>query len=92
MSTCLCSRLRTNLGPRNAFWGLDLGPILVLVLGPIFGPVILFIIVGAQNGARKWDPKRGPKLDLNQDPKMQSEAPNLYGDANKDVQTGSFIQ
>ena len=87
ISTRPCLRLRTNLGPRIAFWGPDLGPILVLVLGAIFGPrlgpLILFVIVGAQNGAQKWNPKQGPKLDPNQDPKMQSGAPNLYGDANK---------
>ena len=81
--------LRTNLGPRIAFLGPDLGHILVLVLGSILdavlGPWILFVIVGAQNGAQKWNPKQGPKYNPNQDPKMQSGAPNLYGDANKDV-------
>ena len=69
--------------------GPDLGHILVLVwvpfLGAVLGPWILFVIVGAQNGAPKWNPKPGPKYDSNQDPKMQSGTPNLYGDANKDV-------
>ena len=41
------------------------------------------VIVGAQNGAQKWNPKQGPKYDPNQDPKMQSGAPDLYWDANK---------
>jgi hypothetical protein len=52
-------------------------------LGAVLGPWILFVIVGAQNGAQKWNPKQGPKYDPNQDPKMQSGAPNLYWDANK---------
>ena len=61
------------------FWSLFWVPF----LGAVLGPWILFVIVGAQNGAQKWNPKQGPKYDPNQDPKMQSGAPNLYGDANK---------
>ena len=38
---------------------------------------------GPQDHAQRWNPKQGPKYDPNQDPKMQSGAPNLYGDANK---------
>ena len=43
--------------------------------GPCFGfhfwaPLILFVIVRAQNGAQKWSPKQGPKYDPNQDPKI----------------------
>ena len=38
-----------------------------------------------QGPAQKWNPKQGPKLDPNQDTKMQSGTPNSYGDANKDV-------
>ena len=35
-------------------------------LGPVLGPLILFV---TQNGAQKWNPKQGPKLDPNQAPK-----------------------
>ena len=82
-----CLHLRTNLGPRIAFWGPDLGHILVPVSGSIFGhrfgPLQLQTKSRPQNRAQKWNPKQGPKYDPNQDPKMQSGAPNLYGDANK---------
>jgi len=61
------------------FWSLFRVPF----LGAVLGPWILFVIVEAQNGAQKWNPKQGPKYDPNQGPKMQSGAPNLYGDANK---------
>ena len=37
ISTRPCLRLRTNLEPRIAFWGPDLGYILVPVSGSIFG-------------------------------------------------------
>ena len=51
ISTRPCLRLRTNLEPRIAFWGPDLGHILVLVLGSIFGrgfgALDLFVIVGS---------------------------------------------
>jgi len=35
-------------------------------LGAVLGPWILFVIVGAQNGAPKWNPKQGPKYDVTQ--------------------------
>ena len=57
------------------FWSLFRVPF----LGTVLGPWILFVIVEAQNGAQKWNPKQGPKYNPNQDPKMQSGAPNLYG-------------
>ena len=88
ISTRPCLRLRTNLGPRIAFWGLIWVIFWSLVLGSIFGRgfgALDFVCncIGAQNGVQKWNPKQGPKYDPNQDPKMQSGAPNLYGDANK---------
>ena len=77
-----CLRLRTNMGPRIAFWGLIWVQFWSLFwvpfLGPVLGPLIFFVIVGAQNGAQKWNPKQGSKYDPNQDPKMQSGAPKLY--------------
>ena len=57
--------LLTNLGPRIAFWGLIWvifwSLFWVPFLGAVLGPWILFVIVGAQNGAQKWNPKQGPK-------------------------------
>ena len=68
-----CLRLSPNLGPRIAFWGPDLGHILVPVSGSIFGhrfgPYNYKRNHGPQNGAQKWNPKQGPKLDPNQAPK-----------------------
>ena len=82
-----CLHLRTNLGPRIAFWGPDLGHILVPVSGSIFGHRFGSLQLQTKSRAPKprpkWNPKQGPKYDPNQDPKMQSGAPNLYGDANK---------
>ena len=73
ISTRPCLRLRTNLGPRIAFWGLIWAIFWFLLwvpfLGAVLGPWILFVIVGTQNGAQKWNPKQGPKYDPNQDPK-----------------------
>ena len=96
ISTRPCLRVRTNLGPRIAFWGLIWVQFWSLFwvpfLGPVLGPLILFVIVAAQNGAQKWNPKQGPKYDPNHDPKMQSGAPNLYGHANKDSVEMIFIQ
>ena len=35
-------------------------------LGAVLRPLIFFVIVEAQNGVQKWNPKQGPKLDPNQ--------------------------
>ena len=69
-----CLHLRTNLGPRIAFWGPDLGHILAPVSGSIFGhrfgPLYNYKQnPGPQNRAQKWNPKQGPKYDPNQAPK-----------------------
>ena len=76
-----CLRLSTNLGPRIAFWGPDLGHILVPVSGSIFGH--RFGPLQLQTKSRA--PKRGPKMESKtrtkigpkSGPKMQSGAPNL---------------
>ena len=73
ISTRPCLRLRTNFGPRIAFWGLIWvifwSLFWVPFLGVVLGPWILFVIVWTQNGAQKWNPKLGPKYDPIQDPK-----------------------
>ena len=89
ISTRPCLRLRTNLGPRIAFWSLDLGHILVPVSGSIFehrfGPLQLQTEARAPKRGPKMEPKTRTKIGPKSGPKMQSGAPNLYGDANKDV-------
>ena len=73
ISTRPCLRLRTNLEPRIAFWGLIWVIFWFLFwvpfLGAVLGPWILIVIVGPQNGPQKWNPKQGPKYDPNQVPK-----------------------
>ena len=73
ISTRPCLHLRTNLGSRIAFWGPDLGHILVPVSGSILGhrlgPYNYKQNPGPQNRAQKWNPKQGPKYDPNQAPK-----------------------
>ena len=59
ISTRPCLRLHTNLGPRIAFWGPDLGHILGLVLRSIFGPRF-----GALDFVCSYrGPKRCPKME-----------------------------
>ena len=55
--------------------------------GPTLTVASMLLSFSYMNSAQKWNPKLGPKLDPNQDPKIPSGAPNLYKDANKDVQT-----
>ena len=69
ISTRPCLHLRTNLGSRIAFWGPDLGHILVPVSGSILGhrlgPYNYKQNPGPQDRAQKWNPKQGPKYDPN---------------------------
>ena len=79
ISTRPCLRSVQNLGPRVAFWGLIWvifwSLFWVPFLGAVLVPWILFVIVGAQNGAQKWNPKQGPKYDPNQAPKCNPGLP-----------------
>ena len=61
ISTRPCLRLRTNLEPRIAFWGPDLGHILVLVLGSIFGRGFGALDFVCNCRAPKPRPKMEPK-------------------------------
>ena len=87
ISTGPCLRLRTNLEPRIAFWGPDLGYILVPVSGSIFGhrfgsrfgPLQLQTKSRAPKPHPKMEPKTRTKIWPKSGPKMQSRAPNLYG-------------
>ena len=76
-----CLRLSTNLGPRIAFWGPDLGHILVPVSGSIFGhrfgPLQLQTKSRAPKRGPKMEPKTRTKIGPKSGPKMQSGAPNL---------------
>ena len=60
-----------KIGAADCILGPDLGPILVLVLGSIFGPHTNKI--EGPNDAPKWNPKQGPKLDPNQAPKCNPQ-------------------
>ena len=66
ISTRPCLRLRTNVGPRIAFWGPDLGHILVPVSGSIFGhrfgPLQLQTKSKAPKPRPKMEPKTGTKI------------------------------
>ena len=77
-----CLRLRTNLGPRIAFWVLILGHILVPVSGSIFGHRFgaLDFVCNCRDPKRcpKMEPETGTKIWPKSGPKMQSGAPNLY--------------
>ena len=87
ISTGPCLRLRTNLEPRIAFWGPDLGYILVPVSGSIFGhcfgsrfgPLQLQTKSRAPKPRPKMEPKTRTKIWPKSGPKMQSGPPNLYG-------------
>ena len=69
--------------------GPDLGHILVLVSGSIFGHRFGSLQLQTKSRAPKLRPKMEPKTRTKiwpkSGPKMQSGAPNLYGDANKHV-------
>ena len=73
ISTRPCLRLRTNLGPRIAFWVLMWvifwSLFRVPFLGTVLGPYNYKQNPGPQNRAQKWNPKQEPKYDPNQAPK-----------------------
>ena len=76
-----CLRLRTNLGPRIAFWGPDLGPILVLVLGAIFGPRFgaLDFVCNCRGPKRcpKMEPETGTKIGPKSGPQNAIRGPKF---------------
>ena len=95
LSTRPCLRLRTNLEPRIAFWGPDLGHILVPVSGSIFGhrfgPLQLQTKSRAPKPRPKWNPKQGPKYDPNQAPKT-NPGPQICTERKQGRVEMSFIQ
>ena len=62
------------------FWSLFRVPF----LGTVLGPYNYKQNQEPQNGAQKWNPKQGPKLDPNQAPKC-NPGPQICGHAKKDV-------
>ena len=76
-----------KFGAPDCILGPDLGPILVLVLGSIFGPRFgaLDFVCNCKGPKRcpKMEPETGTKIWPESGLKMQSRAPNLYWDANK---------